>query len=193
MTIVEMLRMNPVFAEIEKLTIRNLREEDREEYFHTLKEVSTIPAIYETEGFEDTVWKDAVTSATSVTFAVERKDGHKYVGDCMIKNPDTDMIEVGLDVSKEYQNQGIGSTILRLLVTEIKSRFPEKRIITRVYSDNDKSQRLIHTIRGVKIGEEPSEYDAAMSIMKKMYEEMGISAPEKADSLSSNHIDIFEL
>lgn len=86
----------------------------------------------------------------------------------MIRNPDTGIIEVGLVFTSEYQNQGIGSSAFRLLVTETKKLFLEKRIVARVYSDNDKCQRLIHMFGGIKIGDELSEYDTAMFIMKKM-------------------------
>ena len=71
MTIIEQLRRESFFSEGKEYVIRNLTEDDRFNYFHTLIEISPIPQIYEIEGFQDIAWKDVMTSASSLIFAVE--------------------------------------------------------------------------------------------------------------------------
>lgn len=193
MTIIDKLREKSIFAENGNYIIRNLTDNDRQDYIHILKSVSTIPQIYETDGFEDITWKEATSSISSLTLVVLRKTDHRIIGDCMIKLQDTEAIEIGLDISKEYHNQGMGTEVLRLFVTEIRKRFPEKKIIVRIYSDNVKSQHIIKSLGAMKISEEPSEYDAAMSIMKEIYNKTGLSLSENIDFLSENHIDVFML
>lgn len=193
MTIIDRLRIKLIFAENENYIIRNLTDNDQQDYIHILKSVSTIPQIYEADGFEDITWKEAISSAFSLTLVVLRKSDKSMVGDCMIKISDQENIEIGLDICKVYQNQGIGKEVLRLFVTEIRKRFPKKKIIARIYSDNVKSQHIIKSLGAMKINEEPSEYDAAMSIMKEIYNETGLSLSENIDFLSENHIDVFLL
>ena len=193
MTIIDKLRCKSIFAENENYIIRNLTDNDRQEYIHILKSVSSIPQIYETDGFEDITWKEATASVSALTLVVLRKTDNSIIGDCMIKFQDTETIEIGLDISKVYQNQGIGTEVLRLFIAEIRKRLPEKKIVVRIYSDNVKSQHIIKTLGAIKISEEPSEYDAAMSIMKEIYNETGLSLSENIDLLSENHIDVFVL
>lgn len=51
-------------------------------------EVSLIPQIFETGGFQDIAWKDIMTSVPSQIFAVERKCDHTYVGNYMLNHMD---------------------------------------------------------------------------------------------------------
>ena len=191
MTIIEQLRKELVFSDGKEFVIRNLTEKDRFSYFHTLMEVSLIPQIYETEGFQDIAWKDVMTSDSSLIFAVERKCDHTYVGDCMLKLYGSDSVEVGFDVSTEYQNYGIGTEVMRMLLKEIKVRFQGKRIIARVYSDNEKSQHILKTLGGRKIGEELSEYEAALAIIGQLNEENMKKASSNTEMLGTTHIDIY--
>ena len=88
----------------------------------------------------------------------------------MLKLYGRDSLEVGFDVSSDYHNYGIGTKIMSMLLKKIKVRFPGKRIIARVYSDNDKSQHIVKTLGGRKIGEELSEYEATLTIIKQLDE-----------------------
>ena len=193
MTIINELRGQSIFAENEDYIIRNLTDNDRNDYIRVLKSVSSIPKIFETDGFEDITWDEAINSNSFISFALVRKLDYRMVGDCMIKHSDTNIIEVGLDIGKVYQNQGIGTAVLRLFTAEIRRRYPEKKIVVRIYSDNDASQHIIKSLDVVKIGEEPSEYDAAMAIMREIYQDTGLPMPEKVYSLSENHIDVIEI
>lgn len=191
MTIIEQLRRESFFSEGKEYVIRNLTEDDRFNYFHTLIEISPIPQIYEIEGFQDIAWKDVMTSASSLIFAVERKYDHTYVGDCMLKLYGNNSLEVGFDISSEYQNYGIGTEVMRMLIKEIKIRFPGKQIIARAYSGNEKSQHILKTLGWRKIGEEQSEYEAALAIIGQLEEENMKKASRDMEVLNRDHIDIF--
>ena len=192
MTLIELLKRENIFTEGKSIVIRNLTEKDRLNYLHTLKGVSFIPQIFETKGFQDIVWQDVITSVSSITFAVERKHDSAYVGDCMMKVLTNDSFEVGVDVSPEYQNQGIGTEVMILVIAEIRKRFADKRIISRVYSDNDKSQHIIRLLGGIKIGEELSEYSAAVAILNQLDEGIEQKAHSILELLKEKHIDVYE-
>ena len=192
MTVIEQLRKKSVFTEGKTYVIRILTENDRDNYFSTLVKVSSIPQIYEEEIFQDITWQDAMTSRSSMIFAVERKSDHMYVGDCMLKQYESDHFEVGLDVSPEYQNQGIGTEVMHMLIKETRRRFPDKRIVARVYSDNEKSKHIIKSLYGKKIGEELSEYDAAVAILRQFDESIERKAKSIVDSFIEKHIDVYE-
>lgn len=191
MTVIEQLRKEPVFSEGKKYAIRNLTEKDRDNYFRTLLSVSFIPRIYEEVIFQDISWQDAITSGSSLIFAVERKSDHTYVGDCMLKQYENDNFEVGFDISPEYQNQGIGTEVMHMLIKETRRRFPDKRIVARVYSDNEISQHILKKLGGRKVGEELSEYEAALAIIGQLKEEYLKPALKDAEMLIRNHIDIY--
>ena len=193
MTTIDKLRRDAAFVENEEWLIRNLTDRDKETYIRTLKGVSKIPQIYETEGFKEFAWMDALTSDSALTLAVERKSDHVYVGECMIRNPDTDCIEIGLDIAVQYQNRGIGTSVLRLLTAEIHRRFPDKKITARIYSDNDQSQRMIKKLGAKKVGEEPAEIAAAMAIMNEISKEMNVEMGKDLILPDGSHIDLFEL
>lgn len=108
-------------------------------------------------------------------------------------NPDTDCIEIGLDIAVQYQNRGIGTSVLRLLTAEIRSRFPDKKITARIYSDNDQSQRMIKKLGAKKVSEEPAEIAAAMAIMNEISKEMNVEMGKDLILPDGSHIDLFEL
>ena len=193
MTTIDKLRRDAAFVENEEWLIRNLTDRDKETYIRTLKGVSKIQQIYETEGFKELAWKDALTSDSALTLAVERKSDRVYIGECMIRNPDADCIEIGLDIAVQYQNRGIGTSVLRLLTAEIRRRFPDKKITARIYSDNDQSQRMIKKLGAKKVGEEPAEIAAAMAIMNEISKEMNVEMGKDLILPDGSHIDLFEL
>ena len=189
MTIIDKLNKNDVIEEDECLKLRKLKPEDRADFFRVLKQVSPVPEIFNLDGFEDLLWKETISSNTETTLAIEKK-GSAYVGECMVKNPEPGILELGVDVGIEYQNRGIGTRAMRLLITGIRQRCPGCRLIARIYSDNVKSIHIIRKLGGMKIAEEPGEYKEAAAVAAAAGRQSKPSSPGLPGSV---HIEVFEI
>ena len=189
MTIIEKLNKNDVIEEDECLKLRKLKPEDRADFFRVLKQVSPVPEIFNLDGFEDLLWKETISSNTETTLAIEKK-GSAYVGECMVKNPEPGILELGVDVGTEYQNRGIGTRAMRLLITGIRQRCPGCRLIARIYSDNVKSIHIIRKLGGMKIAEEPGEHKEAAAVAAAAGRQSKPSSPGLPGSV---HIEVFEI
>ena len=189
MTIIDKLNKNDVIEEDECLKLRKLKPEDRADFFRVLKQVSPVPEIFNLDGFEDLLWKETISSNTEMTLAIEKK-GSAYVGECMVKNPEPGILELGVDVGTEYQNRGIGTRAMRLLITGIRQRCPGCRLIARIYSDNVKSIHIIRKLGGMKIAEEPGEHKEAAAVAAAAGRQSKPSSPGLPGSV---HIEVFEI
>ena len=189
MTIIDKLNKNDVIEEDECLKLRKLKPEDRADFFRVLKQVSPVPEIFNLDGFEDLLWKETLSSNTEMTLAIEKK-GSAYVGECMVKNPEPGILELGVDVGTEYQNRGIGTRAMRLLITGIRQRCPGCRLIARIYSDNVKSIHIIRKLGGMKIAEEPGEHKEAAAVAAAAGRQSKPSSPGLPGSV---HIEVFEI
>ena len=189
MKIIEKLNKNDVFEEDECLKLRKLKPEDRADFFRVLKQVSPVPEIFNLDGFEDLLWKETISSNTEMTLAIEKK-GSAYVGECMVKNPEPGILELGVDVGTEYQKKGIGTRAMRLLITGIRQRCPGCRLIARIYSDNVKSIHIIRKLGGMKIAEEPGEHKEAAAVAAAAGRQSKPSSPGLPGSV---HIEVFEI
>ena len=189
MTIIDELDKNDVIEEDKCLKLRKLKPEDRADFFRVLKQVSPVPEIFNLDGFEDLLWKETITSNTEMALAIEKK-GSAYVGECMVKNPEPGILELGVDVGTEYQNRGIGTRAMRLLITGIRQRCPGCRLIARIYSDNAKSIHIIRKLGGMKIAEEPGEHKEAAAVAAAAGRQGKPSSPGLPGSV---HIEVFEI
>ena len=120
----------------------------------------------------------------------EKKNRTVYVGECMVKNPEPFILELGVDVGSEYQNRGIGTRAMRLLITGIRQRCPGCRLIARIYSDNVKSIHIIRKLGGMKIAEEPGEHKEAAAVAAAAGRQSKPSSPGLPGSV---HIEVFEI
>lgn len=214
MTNIDDLKNDYIIAENEYLRLRQLSAEDSAHFLGVLKAVSPIPGIYDLEGFNDLMWQETVSSDTTLTLAIEWKnekaepDTYIYIGECMIKNPVPDTLELGLDIAPVYQNRGLGTGAMHLLITVLRNRCPDLKLVAKIYSDNSKSRHICLKLGGVKTGEKPAEYAEAIAIASTLSgKAVGTGTAEKnpsgkgmptdlsdsvADLIGDRHIDIFE-
>ena len=64
------------------------------------------------------------------------------------------MPELGIQLLRKYQGQGIGTRIMKLFVNQLKSIMKVESFSVRIRSDNYASQRMFEKMGIVKIGEE---------------------------------------
>ena len=183
----------PVFAENETYKIRRLKDSDRTALFLLLRETSPIGQVFEIEGVEDIYWEMINTSDSSITYAVIKQTDQTFLGQIVLKShPEDDAIEAGLDIMQKFQNHGIGSEVLKLVIGTLQKRFPETGIIAKAYSDNERSIHLIRILGGVKVAEEPGEYDAAAAIQELLQQIPGMEADTDPEQLKQKRIEVYE-
>ena len=183
----------PVFAENETYKIRRLKDSDRTSFFSLLRETSPIGQVFEIEGVEDLYWEMINASDNSITYAVIRQTDQSFLGQVVLKShPEENAIETGLDITQKFQNQGIGSEVLKLEIGVLQKKFPETRIIAKAYSDNERSIHLIRKLGGIKVSEEPGEYDAAAAIQELLQQIPGMEADTDPEQLKQKRIEVYE-
>ena len=183
----------PVFAENETYKIRRLKDSDRTALFLLLRETSPIGQVFEIEGVEDIYWEMINTSDSSITYAVIKQTDQTFLGQIVLKShPEDDAIEAGLDIMQKFQNHGIGSEVLKLVIGTLQKRFPETGIIAKAYSDNERSIHLIRILGSVKVAEEPGEYDAATAIQELLQQIPGMEADTDPEQLKQKRIEVYE-
>ena len=112
-------------------------EEDVIFVYDTRRHPKIIPFLFDKppESLEShRAWLKANVPSKRLLFLI-RVDG-KPVGYCQAYNFDGNTVEVGFVVHPDYQGSGYGSTMVDMLVEEVKKRMPEKRMVLEVKASN---------------------------------------------------------
>ncbi len=129
--------------ETKRLHIKPVTEEDRKEYMSLRVQNSKISSAYATmPGFEDMEWNGELNSDDDIFFSVRLKPEGTFVASASIQDFRKHTIELGYDVCKEDQNQGIATELLKQLYTEAHRFFYEAEIIIKINKDNVVSRRV---------------------------------------------------
>ena len=91
------------------------------------------------------------------------------MGDVVLTQLNSKTPELGIQLLRKYQGQGIGTQVIKLFINQLKDVLQIEYFLIRICSDNEISQRMFEKIGAVKIGEEGKEYaDLMHKIMKDM-------------------------
>lgn len=191
MRALEKLRQMETIASGSTYCLRLLKETDRGEYLKTMRETAQVPELFDMDFFEDAAWKVAITSTDSMTIPIERRNDRAYIGQFVLKQVEEHMVELGLDLQTQYQNRGIGTEVMTILLSVLRQQCPEDVLIARAYSDNHRSIHLIQKLGGVRVGDAPAEYETAKAVMTQLLEENKPDMQQTIDLIVENHIDIF--
>ena len=107
------------------------------------------------------------------------KEDGIHVGNCSFQKLNSDSIEIGMDIDKRFQNQGIGTATLILLAEYLRENAPGKRHTIRTKSNNIPCQRMIVKAGGVKVDEGKTSFDSTMEGLIHSLEAHGL--PEEAE------------
>ncbi len=111
-----------------------------------------------------------MSDTNKLQLKVVNKYTQQYVGEVLFMKLDEEMPELGIQLLKKYQGQGIGTQIMNLFVNQLYSIIENEAFYVRIRSDNFVSQRMFEKIGAVKTGEEGKEY---AELMCKFMQEMG--------------------
>ena len=176
------------FLENEDYIIRKLKESDKADYLQIVSDNGVLKNLKDDPMLYEALWKIIMKDTMGTNLAVARKSDQKVVASLLIKTPEEDKLEIGLDVALAFQQQGIGTEVIKASVDRLKDMFLGKTIIARVSSDNEVSQHVVRKAGGKKVMEELSLYDAAMISIKEQWEDM----PEPDPPLGQSHIDVYQ-
>ena len=171
--------------------VRSVTEADKDLYMRIQQENSEMANAYDEHSFRDYFWETILKSENDIYMMAFLKDGDTFVGNCSLQEVNSDAVELGMDIDKSYQNRGIGTEILGLLIRYVSENLPRKRILIKTKSDNMQCRRMIEKAGGIKVGEEPTGFDRMVDTLLPILEEKGfIQAAGESRELMDSTRDI---
>lgn len=178
-----------ILAQNSKFILRRLGPEDKEAYLNLYKENSVVAkamATEETEYMEKYVWNQ-IAKEEAIYVSIISKDMGNYLGNIVLRDLSSRTPEIGIEILKQFQRQGIAFDTLKLFMRKVARICPIDYYFVRIYSDNQQSQGLFHKLGAVQIGSEPSECQAFIDNLKKTMGE------QEYDELMRKHSDVEEI
>ena len=143
--------------ETERLHIRSVTKEDKEDFMALRIHNSVISSVYsEVSGFEDLEWESELNSEKDIYLSIFRKTDEVFVASASIQAYEKTTIELGYDVSEAYRNRGYATEIIRGLGAEVHRKFPGARVIIRIEKDNIASRKAAEKGGGILTQNEDS-------------------------------------
>ena len=164
--------------ETERLHIRSLTEGDKDAYMSLRINNSNFISVYSLEPkLADDVWECEFLSEDDIYLAVTFKSSDEIIASASIQRYKENNIELGYDVYKEYQKQGIASEILTGLVREAHQLFKNALLFVRIDKVNIASRRVAEKCGGKLIKNNDSQtINAIISAVKKYSGTTALSA-----------------
>lgn len=121
--------------ETDNMFVRSIEETDKKPYMDLRVSTSEIATAYtEFPGFRDKEWEGELNNADDIFCAAFLKKNKEFVACCSFQKFDTDMIELGFDVKKEYRNLGIATELLKGMLQTAADVFPGKPVMAYTYN-----------------------------------------------------------
>ena len=154
----------------ERLYVRPVAEEDKEEYMQLRERTSDIQYIYsEDPDFRESEWQNELKDKDDIYFSVFLKDSNTFVASASFQGFRKKFIELGLDVVDGYRGQGIGTELLMGLIEAAHSSFLGAQLKIRTRKKNKAAQKLIEKCGGRLVRkEEGPEVSALRKTVKIM-------------------------
>ncbi len=163
-----------------RLIIRSVSAEDRHEYMSLRIEGSDMAFLYEANSdFAEAEWERELDSPDSVYVSVFLAESMDFVGSGSIQNFDSDSIELGVDVKKEFRRKGIATEIISALLYESHRLFPNAEVRMKMSIDNEASRKVAEKCGGKYEGKEDTEFAKIMAKLKAELDAEGISLEGK--------------
>ena len=163
-----------------RLIIRSVSAEDRHEYMPLRIEGSEMAFLYEANrDFEEAEWERELDSPDSIYVSVFIAESMNFVGSGSIQNFNSDSIELGVDVKKEFRRKGIATEIISALLYESHRLFPKAEVRMKMSIDNEASRKVAEKCGGTYEGREDTEFAKIMTKLKAELDAEGISLEGK--------------
>lgn len=145
--------------ETENLTVRSIREDDKERYIALRKEASNIAEAYKLfEGLLEEEWKDIVSSTEDLFLMAFSKENGKMAACASFQFIESEDLEIGIDVAKVFRNKGVATELMTEMVRIAREIFPGKKIILKTERNNTACRKAAEKSGGTICGYEPHPY-----------------------------------
>ncbi len=139
--------------ETERLCVRNVLEADKGLFMALRKETSRIAPIYAVfPAFGEVEWEGELNGERDVFLSVFLKENGAFVASASFQEIDTNDVELGFDVVKERRNQGIATELVKGMLKEARSRWPEKGVFARTGAENAACRKVLENCGGAFAG-----------------------------------------
>ena len=186
-----------LFVQNDKYILRALTEVDKENYLKLYRENSIVANVssemsdVDYDEFAEFVW-EKIPEDDSIIVSVFSKKCNLYVGSITMQHPFSDTPEIGIDVLRRYQRQGIAYETISMFAKRILELKNVEYFLVRIYSDNIASTKLFEKLGALRIGHERSEFGAVLAQMKEKmkneYEDLLICNSDVEDIANENYI-----
>ena len=160
--------------ENERFLIRPVTAADEDQFMRIHQENSEMKNAYKDEHFRKRFWEKSLYSEDDIYMMIYHKQGSQHIGNCSFQNVNKKIIEIGIDIEKTKQGQGLGTGVLLLLVEYLKNNAPDQGHQIKTKSNNIPCQRMIEKAGGTRIGVEATEFDRIMDGMIPTLEKYGM-------------------
>lgn len=166
--------------ETDRLHIRQLTEEDRD--LMSLIWMERCPTLFDLfdgdkelqEKFLRDMW-ETTQDSTLLTGVIFLKDGGQFCGRVNMQKIDEEIPELGIDLLKEYQNQGYGPEAIAAFANWHGEKRHISEIKVRIAAGNAHSVHVFEKLGAEYIQDDPSFLKAAEDLTK--------SLPEKRETI----------
>lgn len=153
----EIFDENGVYAENDDILLRRIEKSDREFYLSMYRARSVWQELISNPelGTEDMLW-DVFNNPKTLNTVIIRKADGKFCGYCGLQEFTTqEAPELSIELVEEYQQQGIGTIVLPLLMKKFAEVTGTRQFISKVSSENIASQKLMRKLGAVPSGVAP--------------------------------------
>jgi len=161
--------------ENERFLIRPVTAADEDQFMRIHQENSEMKNAYKDEHFRKSFWERSLHSEDDIYMMIYYKEDSQHIGNCSFQNVNQKTIEIGIDIEKTKQSQGLGTGVLLLLVEYLKNNAPDQGHQIKTKSNNIPCQRMIEKAGGTRIGVEATEFDRIMDGMIPTLEKYGMT------------------
>lgn len=131
------------------ITLRKVRESDRDGFITLQRIYSPTPAMLEQEVYQNMIWSEH-TEQKSLMLSIYKND--VYAGYCGIQDLSKKVWEISIELLPEKTNQGIGFVATSVMLNELRKRLGVSEYRIRIEPTNQASQRLFEKLGAIPNG-----------------------------------------
>lgn len=144
-------RRGQLLAENDRVMLRNISDEDYEDYMEVSYECAIMKSAFKEDAFKKDLW-ESFLSDTAANFSIFDKVSGEYVGYCGIKNINVENWELVIELLKKYRHRGYGYHALVVMLNALTELTGKTTYRSRVDSDNYASQNLMRKLGAIPNG-----------------------------------------
>lgn len=139
------------FARNDRVILKAISESEHDSYIQVSYECATLKGFYKNEDYVQGVWSDFISDNAANYSIYDRKNGN-YIGYCGIKDVNSVIWEIVIEIMQQYQHKRYGYSALSLMLKTLSEITGMREYKSYVEVDNYASQALMRKIGGVPDG-----------------------------------------